>query len=168
MKAHFSWCLLIFLKNQKIFLYKGALKDHIIHVFAFFTRSYCSKALSNLTFDTGNYQVPADSWNNFQCLTIPFIKALLVWKQCSLSCYYRPCQKTLSFCYNPPLNTIVRLYKEGCNKVFTQVSLLQAEQSQLLQPVSIGGELQPSGHFHWSSPDPTPSVLGTPEPNRLL
>jgi len=36
---------------------------------------------------------------------------------------------------------------EGCNKVSTEPSLLQAEQPQLSQPFPLGEVLQPSHHF---------------------
>ncbi|KAK4818782.1 hypothetical protein QYF61_019128, partial [Mycteria americana] len=62
---------------------------------------------------------------------------------------------------------------EGCYKVSSEPSLLQAEQPQLSQPVFIGEVLQPSDHFCGPSLDSLQQVhvllmLGAPEQDAVL
>lgn len=77
-------------------------------------------------------------------------------KSVSLVSLLQALSKNSLFVIILPLNTVVvRLDKEGYSEVFTQLSLLQAELFQLLQPVSTGGVLQPSSaHFNCSFPVP--------------
>ncbi|GAB0186614.1 mitochondrial enolase superfamily member 1 [Grus japonensis] len=62
---------------------------------------------------------------------------------------------------------------EGCNEISLESSLLQAEQSQLSQPVLIGQVLQPSDHLHGPPLDLLQQfhvlcMLGTPELDTVL
>ncbi|KAK4827689.1 hypothetical protein QYF61_020823 [Mycteria americana] len=79
-----------------------------------------------------------------------------------------PCTKSLSSFLAGPLQVL-----EGCYKVSPELSLLQAEQAQLSQPVFIGEVLQPSDHLHGPPLDLLPQVqvlllLGAPDLNAVL
>ncbi|KAK4821962.1 hypothetical protein QYF61_004966 [Mycteria americana] len=96
--------------------------------------------------------------NLFQCLTTLRFKAMT---SCPITTH--PCKKSLS---NFPVLA-------GCYKVSPQPSLLQAEQSQLSQPVFTGEVLQPLDHFHGSPLDLPQQVhvllmLGAPELDAAL
>ncbi|KAK4827142.1 LOW QUALITY PROTEIN: hypothetical protein QYF61_014736 [Mycteria americana] len=78
------------------------------------------------------------------------------------------CKHKRSDGFGSPLQVL-----EGCYKVSPELSLLQAEQAQLSQPVFIEEVLQPSDHLHGPPLDLLPQVhvlltLGAPDLNAVL
>ena len=109
------------------------------------------KALSNLALNTARDRAPAASLGNlFQCLTtLIHIEELLsyIWSKSTLFQFKaitpcpvttRPCEKFLSSFLAGPLQVL-----EGCSKVSSEPSLLQAEQPQLSQLFLVRRDVPP-------------------------